>query len=208
MSLWSDVHVSLAGALIALFIAAAVGATLWWMLHPPSSYVQRIAARAESELERMVGSLIVAFSPEIDSAHMMALAAKLARGLRSELLALYVIEVPYTLPPDAEMEHEERAALDALGAAETIANSNNVTIRTETIKARSTRQAVLDVAKREKANLIILGSFREGKYSGAPLGRAIQEIAADAKCDVLIGVEGKHGTLLIDESAASSSQQV
>ena len=150
----------------------------------------------------MVGSLIVVFSPEIDSSHMMALAAKLARGERSELLALYIIEVPYTLPPDAEMTSEERAALDTLGAAETIANNNNVTIRTETIKARSTKQAVLDIAKREKADLIILGSFREGKYSGAPLGRTIEEIAADAKCDVLIGVEGKHGTLLIDETHA------
>jgi nucleotide-binding universal stress UspA family protein len=200
----SEIQVTVAGAVIALGIAAAVGAIVWWMLHPPSSYVQRIAAEAESELERMVGSLIVAFSPEIDSSHMMVLAAKLARGERSELLAIYVIEVPYTLPPDAEMESEERAALDALGAAETIAQKSNVTIRTETIKARSTKQAVLDVAKREKANLIILGSYREGKYSGAPLGREVEEIAADAKCDVLIGVEGKHGTLLIDESGVSS----
>ncbi len=200
----SEIQVTVAGAVIALGIAGGVGAILWWMLHPPSSYVQRIAAEAESELERMVGSLIVAFSPEIDSSHMMVLAARLARGERSELLAIYVIEVPYTLPPDAEMESEERAALDALGAAETIAQKSNVTIRTETIKARSTKQAVLDIAKREKANLIILGSYREGKYSGAPLGREIEEIAADAKCDVLIGVEGKHGTLLIDESGASS----
>jgi nucleotide-binding universal stress UspA family protein len=200
----SEIQVTVAGAVVALGIAGGVGAILWWMLHPPSSYVQRIAAEAESELERMVGSLIVAFSPEIDSSHMMVLAARLARGERSELLAIYVIEVPYTLPPDAEMESEERAALDALGAAETIAQKSNVTIRTETIKARSTKQAVLDVAKREKANLIILGSYREGKYSGAPLGREIEEIAADAKCDVLIGVEGKHGTLLIDESGASS----
>jgi nucleotide-binding universal stress UspA family protein len=199
----SAVHVTLTGAAVALVIAATVSTTLWWMLHPPSSYVQRIAKQAESDLERMVGSLIVVFSPEIDSSHMMALGAKLARGERSELLALYIIEVPYTLPPDAEMPSEERAALDALGAAETIANNNNVAIRTETLKSRSTKQAVLDVAKREKANLIIMGSFREGKYSGAPLGRTIEEIAADAKCDVLIGVEGKHGTLLIDESAQS-----
>jgi nucleotide-binding universal stress UspA family protein len=202
----SQVHVTVAGALIALAIAGAVGSTLWWMLHPPVSYVQRIAEQAEHELERLVGSLIVAFSPEIDSSHMVALAVKLARGERSELLALYVIEVPYTLPPDAEMPIEERTALDALGAAETIANKNNVTMRTEIIKARSTKQAVLDIAKREKAQLIILGSFREGKYSGAPLGRVIEEIAADAKCDVLIGVEGKHGTLLVDESVQSSSQ--
>jgi len=115
------VHVTITGAIVAVIVASTVGATLWWMLHPPRSYVQKIAEEAESELERMVGSLIVAFSPEIDSSHMMALAAKLARGERSELLALYVVEVPYTLPPDAEMPFEERSALDALGAAETIA---------------------------------------------------------------------------------------
>ena len=81
-----------------------------------------MAAETRAELKRMVGSIMVVFSPEINSRHMMALAVKLARGERSELLALYVIEVPLTLPPDAEMPDEERAALDALGAAETIAN--------------------------------------------------------------------------------------
>jgi len=197
------VHVTITGAIIAIVVAVAIFATLWWMLHPPASFVQKLAKEATSELERMVGSIVVVFSPDILSSHMMALAAKLARGERSELLAIYVIEVPYTLPPDAEMPVEERAAMDALGAAETIAVATDVSLRTEIIRARSTKQAVLDLAKREKANLIILGSFREGKYTGAPLGRTIEEIAADAKCDVLIGVEGKHGTLLYEESGAT-----
>lgn len=198
------VHITLAGALIALFIGFAIGSTIWWMLHPPASFVQKLAKEATIGLERMVGSIVVVFSPDILSSHMMALAAKLARGERSELLAIYVIEVPYTLPPDAEMPLEERGALDALGAAEQIAGQSGVSIRTEIIKARSTKQAVLDLAKRERANLIILGSFREGKYTGAPLGRTIEEIAADAKCDVLIGVEGKHGTLLYEEPGAGT----
>ena len=201
------VHMSIEGAVIAILIAVAIGATIWWMLHPPASFVQKLAKEAETELERMVGSIMVVFSPDILSAHMMALAAKLARGERSELFAVYVIEVPYTLPPDAEMPAEERSALDALGAAETIAVNNGVNLRTETIKARSTKQAVLDIARRDKAALIILGSFREGKYTGAPLGRTIEEIAADAKCDVLIGVEGKHGTLLMEETPATTTEE-
>lgn len=201
------VHMTIVGAVSALLIAAAIGATLWWMLHPPASFVQKLAKEAETELERMVGSIVVVFSPDILSGHMMALAAKLASGEKSELLAVYVIEVPYTLPPDAEMAVEEREALDALGAAETIATNNDVTLRTETIKTRSTKQAVLDLARRERANVIILGSFREGKYSGAPLGRTIEEIAAEAKCDVLIGVEGKHGTLLVEETTQQRDTQ-
>ena len=191
---------TLAGALAALAIAVAIVSIIWWMLTPPPSGLEKLAAATTDQLKQMVGSIVVVFSPEINSGHMMALASKLARGERSELLAVYVIEVPRTLPPDAEMPDEERAALDSLGAAETIANRANLTLRTETIKTRSTREAVLNLAKREKANLIILGSYLEGKYSGARLGGTIQDIAADAKCDVLIGVEGKHGRLLGDES--------
>ena len=176
------------------------------MLHPPSSFVQKLAKEAEKQLERMVGTIVVAFSREIESTHMMALAAKLARGEKSELLAIYVIEVPFTLPPDAAMPTEERMALDALGAAEAIAMNNGVNLRTEIVHHRQAAQAVLDIAKRERADLIIMGSYREGKYTGAPLGRDIEQISATAKCDVLIGVEGKHGTLLVDETAADASQ--
>ena len=195
------------GALVAAAIVFAVVATLWWMLHPPISKVQEIARDAETELERMVGSIIVVFSENIASQHMMALAAKLAKGERSELLAIYVVSVPYSLPPDAEMTDEERRALDALGAAQAIAAKADISLRTETVKARSTKQAVLDIAKRERANLIVLGSFREGKYTGAPLSRTIEEIAAEAKCDVIIGVEGKHGNLLADQVGFEQIEQ-
>ncbi len=198
-------HISIAGALAAAFIAGTMASTLWWMLHPPSSFVQRLAAQAEHQLERLVGSVIVVSSADIVSGHMMALAAKLAHGERSDLHAIYVIDVPFTLPPDATMADEERAALDSLGAAEAIAMHSGVNIRTDIIKTRNTSQAVLDLAKREKANLIVLGSYREGKYSGARLGSDIEEIAANAKCDVLIGVEGKHGTLLVDETQAEAA---
>ena len=77
------ITITLAGALIALIIAFAIGTTIWWMLHPPTSFVQKLAREATSELERMVGSIIVVFSADILSSHMMALAAKLARGERS-----------------------------------------------------------------------------------------------------------------------------
>ena len=200
----SAVTFSPSGALIAVALFCAVAITLWWMLHPPTSFVQRLAAQAENQLERLIGSIIVVFSSEINSGHMMALAARLARGEKSEVHAVYVIEVPFTLPPDAQMPAEERAALDALGAAEAIAMRQGANVRADIIKAREISQAVLALAKSERANLIMMGSYLEGKYTGAPLGRDIEQIAADAKCDVLIGVEGKHGTFLVGEAAQAS----
>lgn len=188
------------GVGIALAIVVSIAGTLYWMTHPPSTRAERVARVAEQVLRRMVGSIIVVFSPQIRSEHMMVLAARLARRERADLLAAYVVEVPFTLPANATMEVEDRAALDTLATAQAIAQKQGVSIRTETIHGRQTSQAVLDLAKREKANLIVMGSYREAKYTGAPLGRPIEQIATGAKCDVLIGVEGKYGSLLRTES--------
>lgn len=184
------------GALIGIIIVALIVGTIYWMLHPPSSPADIVAEKAEQALEEMVGGIIVVFSEEIHSEHMMVLAARLARRERAELLAVYVIEVPLILPQGAQMPDEDRHGYDALATAEVIAQHNGVNIRTELIHARQVGPAVVDLAKREGANLIVLGSYREGKYTGAPLGRAIDAIASTAQCDVLIGVPGPHGRML------------
>jgi nucleotide-binding universal stress UspA family protein len=189
-------HVTTVGTIVAFAVLLSVGACVWWMLHPPHSRADIAARAAEQTLKHLVGSIIVVFSPEIHSEHMMALAARIARGQKADVLAAYVVEVPFMLPANAAMEAEDRVALDVLAAAEAIAQKYGTTIRTTTIHHRQTAQAVLDLAKHEQAHLIVMGSFREGKYTGAPLGRAIEQIAAHAKCDVLIGVEGEHGTVL------------
>ena len=189
-------QVHLAGVLIALLVLASISATLYWMLHPPTTTAERAATAAERDVDEMIGSVIIVFSQEIHSEHMMSLAVRVARRERARLLAAYVIEVPHTLPVDAEMEREHRDALGVLQVAESIARKNNVEITTEVVRARQVSVGVLEIAKRSDAHLIVLGAYREGKYTGAPLGRAIEVIAAQAQCDVLIGVQGNRGKLL------------
>lgn len=193
------------GALAALALAGIVIATIYWMLHPPSTKADVAAERAEAALEQMVGSIIVVFAQDIHSEHMMVLAARLARRERAELLTVFIIEVPLILPEDAQTPDEDRAALDVLATAEAIAKNNDVQCRTQIIHARQVSGAVLDLAKREGAHLIVMGSYREGKYTGAPLGRAIEAIAAHAKCDILIGVPGIHGTVLQSAEEAGAA---
>jgi len=192
---------TVAGAMAALFILAAVIATLWWMLHPPSTSAEKTARLVERDVEQMVGSIIIVFSQEIHSEHMTALAARLARRERALLLALYVIEVPLTLPRNAEMETEHRQALGVLANAEAIARANNVELKTEIVQTRQISQAVLDLARSRDAHLLVVGAYREGKYAGAPLGRAIEMIAGNAPCDVLIGVQGSRGNLFTSTEA-------
>ena len=189
-------HPTIAGAIIAIDIIVAIVATLWWMLHPPSTSAERAARVVEADVDEIIGSVIIVFSDEIHSEHMMALAARLARRERAELLAAYIIEVPLTLPVNAEMEKERRNALGVLANAEAIARANNVELKTEILPARQVSQGVLELARRKDAHLIVAGAYREGKYSGAPLGRSIEQIAAAATCDVLIGVQGNRGKIL------------
>ncbi|MEO6990091.1 MAG: universal stress protein, partial [Candidatus Baltobacteraceae bacterium] len=194
------------GLAIALIIVAAIARTLYWMLHPPVTKAESAAKRAEADLQDIIGSVVIVFSEEIHSEHMLSLAAKLARRERAKLLAAYFIEVPHTLPVNAEMEVERRDALDVLATAEAIARKNGVEIETDVIPTRSVSQGVLELARRKDAHLIVLGSYREGKYTGAPMARAIEVIAGSAHCDVLIGVQGNLGKILTPPPAATSKK--
>jgi nucleotide-binding universal stress UspA family protein len=187
---------SVAGIVLAFSVLAAISATLYWMLHPPSTRAERAATATERDVEEIIGSVIIVFSQEIHSEHMMSLAVRLARRERVELLAAYIIEVPHTLPLDALMEREHREALGVLQVAESIGRKNNVEIKTDISAARNVAQGVLELAKRKDAHLIVMGAYREGKYAGAPMGRAIEVIAAQALCDVLIGIQGNKGKIL------------
>ena len=191
-----EIHSHLVGVLVALGVLMAISATLYWMLHPPATMAERAAREAQRDVQDLIGSVIVVYSEEIHSEHMMALAVRLAQRERAELLVAYIIEVPLTLPPDAVMEKEQRIALDVLATAEAIARQKSIEIRTEIVGARQVSQGVLDLARRYDAHLIVLGAYHEGKYAGAPLGRAIEMIAANAPCDVLIGVQGRRGRIL------------
>jgi nucleotide-binding universal stress UspA family protein len=184
------------GALIGFAVLVAISATLYWMLHPPTTASERAATETEREVSEIIGSIIILFSQEIHSEHMLSLAVRIARRERAELLAAYIIEVPHTLPLDAEMEREHRDALGVLQVAESIGRKNNVEIKTDITRARNVAAGVLELAKRKDAHLIVLGGYREGKYSGAPMARAIETIAAQAPCDVLIGIQGNKGKIL------------
>jgi nucleotide-binding universal stress UspA family protein len=195
------IEVHLTGVVIALAVLASISATLYWMLHPPTTTAERAANSTERDVDEMIGSVMIVFSQEIHSEHMMSLAVRVSRRERSRLLAAYVIEVPHTLPLDAEMEREHREALGVLQVAESIARKNNVEIKTEIVRGRQVPAGVLELARTTDAHLIVLGAYREGKYTGAPLGRAIEIIAAQAQCDVLIGIQGNRGKILTPPSS-------
>jgi len=202
-------HLSGPGVLIVAVAAvaiAAIAAMLVWKLRQPVTNAERVAVDTEAAVTVMMGSVLIVYSHDIRSEHMLAVAARVARRERAELLVAYVIEVPLAMPLDAEMPAERDEALGTFAVAESIARKNNVDVRTEIVRARQVATGALELARKTDAHLIIVGAYREGTYTGAPLGRAIELIAAQAPCDVLIGVRGPTTSLLKNQQQPHERQ--
>lgn len=181
------------GAFVGTLIMAAIGSTIYRMLHAPSSRTEMIAAHAAEQAQEITGVILIVFSRDIHSEVLMALASRMAKGRQAQLVAIYVVEVPYTLPIDAELAQEEREALEVLTAAEEIGRKTGVEIATRTIRDRQTGPAIVQAAREENASLIVMGTYREHRYAGAPMGQAIEYVLGQAETDVMIGVSSIKG---------------
>lgn len=194
------------GALAALVVVGAVGSTLYWMLHPALSRSALIAQTASSQASEIAGNVLVVFSSDINSLVLMALAARMAKRQAASLVAIYVIEVPYTLPIEAELPQAERRALDALTAAEEIGRKAGLDIETRMIRDRQTGTAIIRAAREENASLIVMGTYREHGYAGAPLAKAIEFVTTHTSTDVLIGVSSVESKSIFSISPADAVQ--
>lgn len=176
------------GWLVAAAIVVFIISTLYWMLHPPSSRTLQIAETATEQAHEIAGNVLVVFSADISSEVLMALATRMAKGQQTQLVAIYVIEVPLTLPTDAELPQEERQALEVLNAATEIGRKVGLEIKTRTIRDRQTGPAIIQAAREENARLIVMGTYREHRYTGAPLAKVIEYVTTHTHIDVLVGV--------------------
>ncbi|TAM56291.1 universal stress protein [bacterium] len=186
MTLTLSIHP--AGAVLAVAIFISTVTTLWWMLHPPKTKAEEAAEVIEERAEELVSTTVLVMSEDTSSEHMLPFALKAAVKQRASVLAVYVIEVPMQLPVNAAMGDQERRALEALAAAQAVAKKVGVEIRTETVKTRNTGQAIVAIARRERAHLLVLGTVRRAHFSGNPFSGLIEYVSAHAPCDVVVGV--------------------
>lgn len=200
------------GAAIGVAIVATISATIWWMLHLPTTTTVLIAEHAAEQAREISGNVLVVFSADIHSEVLMALAAKMAQRQEAQLVAIFVIEVPRTLPIDAELPEVERKALEILAAAEEIGQKHGLEVKTRTIRDRDAGPAIIHAAREENARLIVMGAYREFRYSGAPLGKAIDYVNSHTHTDVLIGVsstdtEGMFNLPPVDAAALKGNRK-
>ncbi len=121
-------------------------------------------------------------------------------GGESRLDVIYVIEVPLTLPLDAELppEREEEARRALERAREVGEEYEDVEVSTEVIRARKVGAGILEAARRSDAEAIVIGGEPPTKIRGgatiggigaakpAEIGAATEYVLKKAPCRVLL----------------------
>lgn len=128
--------------------------------------------------------LAVAGSP-LDM-EMVQVACNLSRRVKSKLYVVHVLEVPRTLPLDANMAEESRQADSILTKVEDAAAKLKCTLESEIIQARDVAQTLVDEAEDRQVGLIMMTMQRREKYGKFYLGTTIPAVLAAARCRVWV----------------------
>jgi len=101
----------------------------------------------------------------------LAAACGIARKTRATVHALYVIEVPRSLPIDADMISEGQRGEEVLERAEELAATHDVRLEAELLQARQEAHVILDEAAERGADAIVIGLQYHRPYGRYELGK-------------------------------------
>jgi APA family basic amino acid/polyamine antiporter len=129
--------------------------------------------------------ILVPLVAGLESETAMALAAELADDRGSTITAVVVVEVPPELPLEAHMLEEEAEAKRTLEDARAIGNARGVNVRARTLRARLAGEAIVDEAKRSRADLVVLRAPRSERRRKV-FGRTVDYVLRHAPCRVMV----------------------
>ncbi len=184
MLLWDPVHLAWAAGCLAMgvlvyvlyarthHIEAQTGVTVF--KPPPSKERSRVKYR-----------VMVPIANPTTADTLLRLAGVLARHRDGQVLALQVTTVPDQIPLE-EGRHRAAASRILLERAVKQAREENFEIETMTRVAHSVAQGILDTAREEDVDLILVGWRGYTHSFGASMGPIIDAVIRDAPCDVTV----------------------
>ena len=122
--------------------------------------------------------------------HAAKVAAEMARSMNSSELRIVVAYDPIPLyfgEPNMQIAIDSRLdeAQEILQKAVKLVGDSNTELHTELIEG-DPAEAVIEVAKIRKSDVIVMGSRGLGRLAGLVLGSTSQKVVSHAPCPVLI----------------------
>jgi len=117
---------------------------------------------------------------------MVATAVKLAQNEDTTVEALFVIRVPLDQPLDAPLYDLEEQAAASLAEAAALGADHGVTVVGRTVRARALGDAIVDAARENGADLIMLGSSPRWRRQSRFFSPTVDHVLRKASAEVLI----------------------
>ena len=112
---------------------------------------------------------------------------KLARADKTELLAVYVVEVDWRHDLEEDLEDQRENASRVLDLAEGMAEKENVALDAQLLQARDVGAALIDEAVALEADAIVLGLPYRMRFGGDfAMGNTIPYVLKSAPCSVFV----------------------
>ena len=171
------------GITLAVAFTVGLAGTLGWMLRVPPP-----APRGATSTVRSVQAIRKVLVPIIDlgaSVRAVELAARLNQGHKAEMVIVYVHEIPLQAPL-AMPEPVDPKIQRALDAAAFIAMQHAIEPRTKVNVARQAGHRIVEIAREEGVDLIVMGISHVNRPNEGTLGRIAEHVMRNAPCEVVV----------------------
>lgn len=144
-------------------------------------------APRRQEMSREIGHILIPVHTEEYADQMTRIACDLSSLYTADITAVYAIEVPRSLPVDADLEGQIRRAGDVLETASHIADTlYDKRIEAVTLQARSAGVGIVEYAAQRNVDLILLAALpgRARTREAGVFGTTADYVARNAHCAV------------------------
>jgi nucleotide-binding universal stress UspA family protein len=131
--------------------------------------------------------VVIALNGGSSDAQIVALASRFAKIGTTELIAVHIVEIDWTLPLDADIAGHSEEAQRVLDVAESVAESNKGKLTPVLLQARDIGAALVDEASERNADLLVVGLPYRKRFGGDfAIGRTIPYVLKNAPCAVWV----------------------
>ncbi len=171
------------GILLGLIFIGAIGLLFFWMFRvPPITPLGVVKVHRSIQAVRRI---LVPVGETITSERAVELACRLRQGKDLEIILAHIVVVPYTLSLNAPLPEQDKRAREALDMGVFIAKEHACLTRTRIVRHRNLADGILQVAREEQVDAIILSVGLKTRIPGE-WGRTGAEILQRAECEVIV----------------------
>jgi nucleotide-binding universal stress UspA family protein len=130
--------------------------------------------------------VVIALNGGSSDGPIVALVSRFAKS-GTDLIAVHIVEIDWTLPLDADIAGHSEEAQRVLDMAESVAEDNKARLTPVLLQARDVGAALVDEASERNADLLVVGMPYRKRFGGEfAIGRTIPYVLRNAPCAVWV----------------------